>query len=148
MYSLIFMLIAGLIVFGSIKIGSILSKKQNMTKIDFSVEKVYFREILKKYKTNEGFKVLLDFKTFKNGFNQKLVPISYLMEKTFNPSKVTDIDTKIWDEEMDRLCKFYEKLGFVSIQDYCQFEYSTGYVYGNTIGKALAEKATKVNECF
>ena len=49
MYSMIFMLIAGLIVFGGIKIGSILSKKQNMTKIDFSVEKVYFREILKKY---------------------------------------------------------------------------------------------------
>ena len=49
MYSMISMLIAGLIVFGGIKIGSILSKKQNMTKIDFSVEKVYFREILKKY---------------------------------------------------------------------------------------------------
>lgn len=49
MYSMMSMLIAGLIVFGGIKIGSILSKKQNMTKIDFSVEKVYFREILKKY---------------------------------------------------------------------------------------------------
>lgn len=49
MYSMMSMLIAGLIVFGGIKIGSMLSKKQNMTKIDFSVEKVYFREILKKY---------------------------------------------------------------------------------------------------
>lgn len=49
MYSMMSMLIAGLIVFGGITIGSMLSKKQNMTKIDFSVEKVYFREILKKY---------------------------------------------------------------------------------------------------
>lgn len=72
--------------------------------------------------------------------------LPYLMEKAFKADISDEGNNKIWGDEFIRLCDLYEKLGFVSIQEYSQFEYSYAYVYGNTIGKELSAKAKQIYE--
>ena len=66
--------------------------------------------------------------------------VPYLMVKTFNSVNPTDE----WLEEFERLCKQFESFGFISINDYCQFEYSCAYIYPNTIGSIIISESEKI----
>lgn len=66
--------------------------------------------------------------------------VAYLMVKTFNSVHSTDK----WLEEYERLCKQFESFGFVSINEYCQFEYSCAYIYPNKLGNIIISEAEKL----
>ncbi len=66
--------------------------------------------------------------------------IPYLMVRTFN--SVNPSDT--WFEEYERLCKQFDSFGFISINNYCQFEYACAYIYPNKLGKIVIDQVEKI----
>ena len=74
--------------------------------------------------------------------------IYHLMCKTFGPDMMTKNNKTLLENDLERMCKFYEDLGFVSIQEYSCFNCSVAYVYGNEIGKQLSNHAKEIKECF
>lgn len=69
--------------------------------------------------------------------------VAAIFNQVFKPELFdTEID-QYFDEEIERLAKQYNDLGFLDLQVYCLFEYSHALIYGNEVGKIIYDRALK-----
>lgn len=67
-----------------------------------------------------------------------------IFNQVFSPELLdTEIDS-YFDEEIERLAKQYNDLGFLDLQEYSLFEYSHALIYDNEVGRAIYNRALEV----
>lgn len=98
---------------------------------DMELKEKTLKHVLDTFKENDCV-IITDAYVSLNEFPNEI----YTLDKQEEPDK----ELLPIDDVLKRESNLLEKLGFININDYIQYEYKVAFIYGNTNGKFLVEK--------